>query len=118
MKMFMLVLSVSIISYGIFMTALLHPHLHLDWDILLRVLFRPSFAVFGDPGIESFERMFPIDIYFYSSMSLSLCVFMLLSGYASSPVHSSVCMRTTVCAFIFAHYVKPHKLFLISFIIK
>ena len=68
--MFVLVLLLSIVAYGILMTALLHPSLRLDWDILLRVFFRPSFAVFGEPGIESFERMFSFQISYYSSIGV------------------------------------------------
>ena len=53
--MFMIVFLVSIMGYGLFMTALLHPEAKLDWTILLHILFRPSLVLIGEPGVESFE---------------------------------------------------------------
>lgn len=53
--MFMVIFLVSILGYGLFMTALLHPEAKLDWTILFHILFRPSLVLIGEPGVESFE---------------------------------------------------------------
>ena len=56
MKMFLIVFLVTILGYGLFMTALLHPEASLDWTVLFHILFRPSLVLIGEPGIESFQR--------------------------------------------------------------
>ena len=55
MKMFLIVFLVSIIGYGLFMTALLHPEAKFDWTVLFHILFRPYLVIIGEPGVESFE---------------------------------------------------------------
>ena len=57
MRKFFVAFLVSILGYGLFMTALLHPNAKLDWMVLFHVLFRPYLLLVGDPGIESFESM-------------------------------------------------------------
>ena len=56
MKMFLIVFLVTILGYGLFMTALLHPEASLDWTVLFQILFRPSLMLIGEPGIEYFQR--------------------------------------------------------------
>ena len=55
MKTFLIVVIVSVIGYGVFMTALLHPDTAIDGHVLLFVLLRPYLLLFGESGLEHFE---------------------------------------------------------------
>ena len=60
MKTFFVVVIVSIVAYGIFMTAMLHPPSDPWGPFLFNILFRPYLLLVGETGIESFEREVPL----------------------------------------------------------
>ena len=53
---FLVVVLVSVFGYGIFMTAMLFPEAKFNGEVLFHIFFRPYLILFGEPGIESFER--------------------------------------------------------------
>ena len=55
LKIFMIMITILAIAYGIFMHTLLFPSSLPSWKILFGVLFRPYLLLFGELGLESYE---------------------------------------------------------------
>ena len=56
MKTFLVVLLIAVVGYGVFMTALLFPDSPPSWNVLFHVIFRPYLLMFGEMGLEQYER--------------------------------------------------------------
>ena len=58
MKTFMVMVLILSIAHGVFMHSLLFPSSLPSWKILFSVLFRPYLLLFGELGLESYERKY------------------------------------------------------------
>ena len=46
------------VAYGIFMHTLLFSSSLPAWKVIFGILFRPYLLLFGEPGLESYERKY------------------------------------------------------------
>ncbi|XP_065052031.1 transient receptor potential cation channel subfamily M member 2-like isoform X2 [Rhopilema esculentum] len=55
MKSFLIVVTISVISYGVLLTAMLFPASTLSWTTVFTIFFRPYLLLFADAGLETYE---------------------------------------------------------------
>jgi len=111
MKMFLIVFLVTILGYGLFMTALLHPEASLDWTVLFQILFRPSLMLIGEPGIEYFQLSNSTTIYGSEKVDL-VSEILVIIGMAVFLLFANILLVNLVIAdFRFLFFLRISKTF-------
>ena len=89
LKNFIIVASIAIVSYGVFMTSLLFPDVNFgSWTAFVMVILRPYLLFFAETGIEEFDISNKHTIYLTPKVGrgpeiltiLGMCVFLMFSG--------------------------------------
>ena len=89
LKNFVIVASIAIVSYGVFMTSLLFPDVNFgSWTAFVMIILRPYLLFFAETGIEEFDISNKNTIYLTPKVGrgpeiltiLGMCVFLMFSG--------------------------------------
>ena len=63
LKNFSIVVFVSLLGYGVFITSVLFPsHDFKSWSTILLMIIRPYLLLFAETGIDGFQRMYQISV--------------------------------------------------------